>query len=95
MKVDVEGQIRSYPKPIPRCDAQFNYLYEQRGAVTNAIERLAAAIDRGASDAHLRDELLDVLSSPVWDGEGAVCALRARLHDNTGQALERDTSRAG
>ncbi len=33
------AEIRSYPPPIPACDAQFNYLLEQRTAVRQERRR--------------------------------------------------------
>jgi GrpB-like predicted nucleotidyltransferase (UPF0157 family) len=38
----LDDEIRHYPTPIPRCDAQFNHLYEQRARIVAAIEALAA-----------------------------------------------------
>jgi hypothetical protein len=37
-------EIASYPTPIPRCDAQFNFLYERRGALTACIVELRDAV---------------------------------------------------
>jgi len=31
-------EIRSYPTPIPRCDAQFNHLYEQLGRLARDLD---------------------------------------------------------
>ena len=31
-----------YPPPIPRCDAQYNYLLEERGRLAEEIHRLDA-----------------------------------------------------
>ena len=33
-------EIRAYPSPIPACDAQFNYLLEQRTKQSHELERL-------------------------------------------------------
>ncbi|HUL92105.1 MAG TPA: hypothetical protein VLV56_07120 [Burkholderiales bacterium] len=33
-------EIRTYPTPIPRCDAQFNHLYEQQGRLARELDRL-------------------------------------------------------
>ena len=33
-------EVRSYPTPITRCDAQFNHLYEQRGRLARDLDRL-------------------------------------------------------
>jgi hypothetical protein len=35
-------EIRSYPTPIPRCDAQFNHLYEQQGRLARDLDRIRA-----------------------------------------------------
>ncbi len=35
-------EIGSYPTPIPRCDAQFNHLYEQRSRIVLDLDRVAA-----------------------------------------------------
>ena len=42
-KLLLDEQIRDYPKPIPRCDAQFNYLYEQRNRLSAALDEANAA----------------------------------------------------
>jgi hypothetical protein len=39
-KAQVLAEIRSYPPPIPACDAQFNYLLEQRDQLSVALNRL-------------------------------------------------------
>ena len=36
----VQNEIRSHPAPIPACDAQFNYLLEEREALTSELYRL-------------------------------------------------------
>src|SRR5258706_15306617 len=34
------AEIRSYPTPITRCDAQFNHLYEQQGRLVRDLDRM-------------------------------------------------------
>src|SRR5882672_10319840 len=34
------AEIRTYPTPIPRCDAQFNHLYEQQGRLVRELDGL-------------------------------------------------------
>jgi hypothetical protein len=41
MRQSLDAEIRAYPTPIPRCDAQFNALYEQRGRIARALAELA------------------------------------------------------
>lgn len=38
----LDDEIRHYPTPIPRCDAQFNHLFEQRARIVATIEALDA-----------------------------------------------------
>jgi regulator of replication initiation timing len=39
----VNGEIKRYPRPIPACDLQFNYLLEQRSRLAQELERLREA----------------------------------------------------
>jgi hypothetical protein len=38
-------EIRAYPTPIPRCDAQFNHVYEQRSRIAGTLHRVNGALD--------------------------------------------------
>ena len=38
----LDAEIRAYPTPIPRCDAQFNHLMEERARIREALEALEA-----------------------------------------------------
>jgi hypothetical protein len=45
-------EIRSYPTPIPRCDAQFNHLYEQLGRLSRDLDAIEGEkSDRTAAEA--------------------------------------------
>ena len=33
-------EIRSYPTPIPRCDAQFNHLFEERERIAKMLDEM-------------------------------------------------------
>ena len=46
----VHAEIRAYPTPIPRCDAQFNHLIEQRDRLFQELSRLDAARSSAAAD---------------------------------------------
>lgn len=37
----LDDEIRAYPTPIPRCDAQFNHLYEERARIIAELEALS------------------------------------------------------
>jgi len=40
LKRALDEEIRTYPTPIPRCDAQFNNLYDERARLAGALGRL-------------------------------------------------------
>ena len=47
-------EIRTYPTPIPRCDAQFNHLYEQLGRLSRDLDAIEGAkSERAAAAAFL------------------------------------------
>ena len=65
----IVSEIRDYPRPIPACDAQFNYLLEERQRVGDELQRLEAARDgRTGQDAVTR-VLEFVATSPYFTGE--------------------------
>jgi len=46
-------EIRDYPTPIPRCDAQFNHLIEQRDSLVRELRRLEGGAGvRSAAEAN-------------------------------------------
>lgn len=59
----IRAEIHNYPPPIPACDAQFNYLLEQRARIAQelrAAQNLAeAATDSVISPAALRQAIAD------------------------------------
>ena len=77
-KQALDAEIRNYPTPIPRCDAQFNFLYEQRSRLASqlqAIERLRA---EEATEQGCRCILDEFLRSPPYSDLPAEAALRSR-----------------
>ncbi|HET7764924.1 MAG TPA: hypothetical protein VFK92_07515 [Burkholderiales bacterium] len=52
-------EIRTYPTPIPRCDAQFNHLYEQLGRLSRDLDDIEAtreSIERFIASAPYSDD---------------------------------------
>jgi uncharacterized protein YdcH (DUF465 family) len=45
----IHDEIKVYPRPIPACDAQFNYLLEQRADLDAELNRLEEARQNSAS----------------------------------------------
>jgi hypothetical protein len=75
MKQRLDEEIRHYPTPIPRCDAQFNYLFELRARLHLVLER----IDASKTHADSTKLLEEFVRSPAYLDEPAEAALRARL----------------
>ena len=47
-------EIRTYPTPIPRCDAQFNHLYTQLGRLARDLDAIEGEkSERAAAQAFL------------------------------------------
>ena len=66
----IDDEIRNYPTPIPRCDAQFNHLHEQRGRLARELDRIDALSGKnlGYRDyVRLIDEFL--ASAPYLDDD--------------------------
>jgi len=40
VKIRVNKEIGNYPPPIPACDAQFNYLLEERSKISKALKQV-------------------------------------------------------
>ena len=91
-----EDEIRTYPTPIPRCDAQFNYLYEHRARLSQQLEHVNRVLEANAPV----DSMVDVIAAFVacaHSGSNAEeQALRARLSEAIGKldAQHGGTSRA-
>jgi hypothetical protein len=75
MRHRLDEEIRHYPTPIPRCDAQFNHLFEQRARLNRALERIDASTGRAESI----EVIEEFVRSPAYLDEPAETALRARL----------------
>jgi hypothetical protein len=39
----IHEEIKEYPRPIPACDVQFNFLLEQRAGIAEELNRLDEA----------------------------------------------------
>jgi len=53
----LSDEIRTYPTPIPRCDAQFNHLYEQLGRLARDLDAIEGTrSERAAVEAFLATE---------------------------------------
>jgi hypothetical protein len=79
VKRSLEDEIRTYPTPIPRCDAQFNHLYEQRARLSQLLHRVDAALEDGAPSRRLADALAEFVAAPAFSERGDEERLRTRI----------------
>jgi hypothetical protein len=75
----VDAEIRSYPTPIPRCDAQFNYLYELRARIARTLHAVDDALAPSAPAAQLASALAAWRGEPACTDDAQEHALRARV----------------
>ncbi len=80
------GEIRSYPTPIPRCDAQFNYLVEQRDRLSRLATDLDVALERRDGSAMLRSVLAQLPDLPPFGDSSEELSLRDRIGAELGRA---------
>jgi hypothetical protein len=78
-KRQADEEIRTYPTPIPRCDAQFNYLYEQRSRLSQFLERVNAALAHDDGIGELANTLADFVTRPPFTDSVMELQLRERL----------------
>lgn len=60
----LDEELRSYPTPIPRCDAQFNYVYEQRTRLSQLLGHLDAGLERSDGAGTLGSAIAEFAASP-------------------------------
>lgn len=53
-KSRVQEEIRNYPAPIPACDAQFNFLLEERENLSAEVARVLALMDEDLESGDVR-----------------------------------------
>ncbi len=59
----VNEQIGAYPQPIPACDAQFNYLLDERTRISNLLKGVDTLLAKSESDGIGIEEIEKLISS--------------------------------
>jgi len=71
------AEIRDYPTPIPRCDAQFNHLYEQQARLARELDRIRALAGKTRGDTL---ELIErFIASVPYTDDAAEREFRSRM----------------
>ena len=48
-RIRINKEIGNYPAPIPACDAQFNYLLDERSRISAEVKRIDTLISKSRS----------------------------------------------
>ncbi len=80
----VRDEIRNYPAPIPACDAQFNYLLEEREALSSELSRAREFMTKGTDSEDARSSIDAFLNFSSHLGDAERREIRA-LIDNDKQ----------
>ena len=73
------AEIRNYPTPIPRCDAQFNHLYEQQSRLARELDRVGALAGKNAKRKDRIEFIERFIASAPYADDPAERQLRSRL----------------
>jgi len=77
----LDDDIRSYPTPIPRCDAQFNHAYEQRARLAALLQRIDASTEEADGAGALLSAMAEFATAPSTGESIEEKNLRARIAD--------------
>lgn len=75
----IDDEIRGYPTPIPRCDAQFNHLHEQRGRLARELDRIDALSGKNLGSPDYVRLIEEFIASTPYSDDGSEQDLRFRL----------------
>jgi len=73
------AEIRNYPTPIPRCDAQFNHLYEQQAGLARDLDRIRALAGKNPKRGETIEFIRQFVASAPYTDDPAERQLRSRL----------------
>ncbi len=73
------AEIRNYPTPIPRCDAQFNHLYEQQARLARDLDRVDAPSGESPNRSDTIELISQFVASAPYTDDPAERQLRTRL----------------
>ena len=73
------AEIRNYPTPSPRCDAQFNHLYEQQARLARDLDRIGALTGKNVKRGDIMELVRRFVASAPYTDDPAERQLRSRL----------------
>ena len=81
----VRDEIRNYPAPIPACDAQYNYLLEEREGLSSELARVRKFMNEDSGSENAQGSVDTFLSVSSYLGESAKGEIRALIDSGNRQ----------
>ncbi len=78
-KQAIGEEIRNYPTPITRCDAQFNHLYERQARLARELDRIAALAEKSLKRGDYVELIERFIASAPYADDATEQRLRSRL----------------
>ncbi len=78
----VHDEIRNYPAPIPACDAQFNYLLEEREALSSELARVRDFMNKDTDSEDARSSIDAFLNFSTYLGDAAKREIRTLINND-------------
>jgi len=79
LRRSLAAEIRNYPTPIPRCDAQFNHLYEQQARLARELDRVGALVGKSLKREDCIDLIERFVASAPYTDDGGEREFRSRM----------------
>ena len=79
-KEEIYSEIKSYPPPIPACDAQFNYLLELRNAVADELSQVNSLLNHANGESDPIHTVESFIFGSTLLHKRAKIAFQERLH---------------
>ncbi len=79
LRRSLAAEIRSYPTPIPRCDAQFNHLYEQQSRLARDLDQIGALTGNNATRGDIIESISRFIASAPYTDDGGEREFRSQM----------------
>ncbi len=79
LRRSLAAEIRNYPTPIPRCDAQFNHLYEQQARLARDLDRIGEFAGKSLKSEDCMDLIQRFVASAPYTDDGGELEFRSRI----------------
>lgn len=83
-KEEIYNEIKSYPPPIPACDAQFNYLLELRDVAAQELSQVNALLHESGTDLDPRQTIESFIHSSLLLSKRVKLGIQESLEGMTG-----------